>query len=388
VSLLVRRSTTWTALTALLSERLQDHLRLELGLTYGVGATYWRLDRDWAHIIIGADAAPGQGQAVRDGLLKVLDQFAHEGPATADLERYVTLSERYRYDPDAIQGLLDTHASDELVGARTPSAEQISKELRALTPDSMARQFRPALEGMIALVPPGLGLDATRARAYQVGAKVEPIRGTDYSPQTPGSDETITVGKEGVSRRVGNHVVTIRFEDCVLVALEGEFAVTLISSNGESIWFQYRGDKAKKQILGAIEAGVPGNRTLRVSQEVQERLERVMALADTKLGDRKGWALTVLPRVLFEGEKTLNLARANWASESGLLVVTDARVLLIDEAGDRLLVEVPREQIVGADAGRGLRKGHVMIDDGQTQHRFTSVAPGSRAAEIRDELSG
>lgn len=388
ISYLCSRESGMSALVSIMIERMQDHLRRELGLSYSVGGSYWRMSAETAHVIVGADCAPGHGQAVRDGMLGVLDGFAADGPDQADISHYVSLADRYMPDPQGIPSRLDTYASDKLAGAETPSNEAISAELAEMTPESLAAGLRPCLEELLVLVPAGLGLDRERARPYRFTSSDEKLDGYRLAADEDKADG-IVVSSEGASQTAGGETQTIRYTDAELVALEGDYGLRLIASDGEVLWLRYRGKDARNEIRRRVEEAVPADRLVRINQHVAERRPKIEALASAQIGDADGWAVAVLPEVLFQDESVELLARGKLnGGEEGLIALTGLRLLMLDDAGERLLVEVAREQVSRAEGLAGLLKGSLEIRLEDAGFKLEAVSPRSRAKEIAAALSG
>lgn len=384
LSLLPERTSVMSAGTHLFTERLQEYLRRDLGLTYSAGSSYWRLDSSKAHVIIGTDAAPGHNPQVRDGFLQVLEEFSGPGPAPDQVEHMQAMYERYADEDERLPGVLDTYASDELAGHPTPDPEDLAAEYRAMTPADVAAEFALAIEEMIIQVPPGLGLPSGRAKPYRAGPEVAAVAGTDYG----GEGDQIIIGEEGVTRGSPNSRVTVRFEDCELAALEANYSVSMIDRWGNGLWFRYKGDGFREEIPAKIRAGLPAERVLQVDREVLQRAGALRTVADAKLGDHKGWAVAALPYVVFDDEQVLEMARGKWRDEDGLLVLTDLRLLFVDAEGERLSVELGREQIERVDAGRSLLKSELTVHAAEgADYSFSSLGRGD-AREMAAAISG
>ena len=130
-------------------------------------------------------------------------------------------------------------------------------------------------------------------------------------------------------------------------------------------------------LVEAARARLPG-------AAVRPTVEELRRLARTKLGRFAAFAneasVEALPDLLEEGEVVQRMAQAT-LDFTGLLVVTDRRVLLVlptlRRAGDRLW-SVPREEVLGAEQDEAavrlyLVTGPVVLKD---------VAPHERAAEL------
>ena len=382
LSLLPERSTVMNVATSLFTERVQDHLRRDLGLSYAAGASYWRLDSSRAHVIVGADSTPGHGVQVRDGFMRVIDEFTGDGPDPAQLARYVSLADRYGSEPERLSQLLDTYASNELAGTDTPTQEQLSREHRELEPADIAASFSEAAEEMIVLLPPGLGLESGRAHRYRPGPEVPPVSGTDIGV----GNDSVTLGEDGITQTADGVTHTILYSDCVFAALEARYAVTLIDRWGGRIWFRYVGDNFRTEVPAKVMAGLPAERVLEIDREVRDRSQGLRDLADQRIGDHKGWAVAILPYVVLDGERVVEMARATWNDQGGLLVLTDLRLFFLDDWGTQLLVELAREQVTSARAPRSLLKGSLSVSTAESEFNFSAVTRG-RSGDLAELLA-
>lgn len=387
VSLLTRRSTAAATAAFFLRERLQEHLRRDLGLTYAADVVYWRLNRDFAHLIVGADSTPGHAATVRDGLLRVMYELAESGASDEELERYLTDTRRYAAEPAAVAAKLDNWASNELADARQLTSDELAAELQALTPADVAEAFAKPLERRLLSVPPGVSLDG-QVKPWGHGWAESAASGKKYDySDGPGS---VTIGPEGVSDEYpGAPAVTVRYDDCVLVALEADYGATVFNSRGQSVFFRFNDEKSREEMLAPILEHCRSEIVVQLHEEVRQRQKNIGALAATQLsGNLVGQALNVLAQVMFDGEEASNLARADYDGKKVLLALTTMRLLCLEHPSGQLLVDLPLADVARADRkGRLLGADLLVETSGSVTLKFAGMNPGSRAGEFADTMS-
>jgi PH (Pleckstrin Homology) domain-containing protein/putative oligomerization/nucleic acid binding protein len=118
-----------------------------------------------------------------------------------------------------------------------------------------------------------------------------------------------------------------------------------------------------------------------------EQAERIAKLAETKLNMRLGVRreLRKLTELLGEGEEVLNLARGQYDGKTGLLFVTDRRVVFTEQGMMRSRLEdFPYERISSVQTETGAVFGKVTIFASGNKAKIERVAPKERVPEIGD----
>jgi hypothetical protein len=118
---------------------------------------------------------------------------------------------------------------------------------------------------------------------------------------------------------------------------------------------------------------------------VQE--ERIAELAEKKLNMRFGVRkeLRKLTEKLGEGEDVVNLARGQYDGKTGLLVITDRRVVFTEQGMVRSRLEdFPYEKISSVQTETGVVFGKLTIFASGNKAIIERVAPKERVPEIGD----
>ena len=114
---------------------------------------------------------------------------------------------------------------------------------------------------------------------------------------------------------------------------------------------------------------------------------KIEQLAKVKLDMRLGVGreLKKLPRLLFEGEDVLNLARGRYDGKQGLVVVSDRRVLFMEEGVVRSRLEdFPYAKISSVQSQTTMMYGKLQIFASGNKAEIDQILPKARAPEIGD----
>ena len=357
LSSVVERSTAAVSATGIFVESLQNELRRGLGLSYAAGSSYWRLTKGEAHVLAGADTAPEHGATVTDAFLRVLDELAGSGPSEEVLERYKALGRRYIDHPDGTARTLDSRAADELAGHPTLSAAQLREETEALTTEMIAGALSSFAEEAIYMLPPGVSAPASRAKRLRPGPGHEPVTGNKHKLR----GGAITFGSAGITYDDGSDNTTIHWDECTLATLEGKTSLSIYDQWGDSIWLGFGSDGFRRVVVATLRRELPNEKRLDIDREAAQRYDQVMEVAATQLGHREGRPLVLLPRVMFDGEQLQALAVGELDSTGGLIAVTDRRLLMIDDAASRLLVELARTELDSAEVKKSMMRSKLIV---------------------------
>jgi PH (Pleckstrin Homology) domain-containing protein/putative oligomerization/nucleic acid binding protein len=92
-----------------------------------------------------------------------------------------------------------------------------------------------------------------------------------------------------------------------------------------------------------------------------------------------------LPELLAESEDAVNLARGEYDGKEGLIVVTDRRVMFVEQGMIRHNFEdFPYDKVVSVKTESGLRSGKITIHSGGNKAELKDIHPKARVNEIGD----
>jgi hypothetical protein len=216
--LMPRTAAAITAL-AIAARRARDILRFEQGVVYDVTAVYEPLDDATAQCVLSTDCQAAHTVSVRDGLVRVLDDLARDGPNDEEVLREVRAFREAVDLPPSRLGFLDSAATRHVQGRRRESPAAIVAEYEALTPavvrDQLAAAVRSLLVGSAAETPgpwphhpyPIYSPDQVTGRTFRPPGLRLPGRGRR---------DRLIVGSDGVSYITPDgRPLTVRYRDAV-----------------------------------------------------------------------------------------------------------------------------------------------------------------------------
>jgi len=96
-----------------------------------------------------------------------------------------------------------------------------------------------------------------------------------------------------------------------------------------------------------------------------------------------------LPELLGEQEDVLNLARGEYDGKEGLIVVTDRRVMFVEQGMIRSnLEDFPYDRVASVKSETGMRSGKLTIFVGGNKAELKDIHPKARVTEIGDYVRG
>ena len=352
VSLLGERSAALSAGSRILAERTRDRLRRDLGLTYSVTDGYWRLNAGQAHLILQADATPGHAQPVLDAFLGVLDDLALNGPAQADLDRHALLTERYLREPQYLHTLLSNAASSELFGRTPQTLDDLIAETNELTVPDVASALSSVAPGAIMALPRGVCADISHGTEYGATWGEEPVEGREAA-----------------------------------VIFEGDHALSIVTVRGEATRVEFETPQERSATIDSVLRGVSPDKVAHIDLDAPGRAAAVHELAARTLGSKRSIRVeNALARVLLEGESPRLLAWASWSKSSGLLALTDTRLVFVSADTGQLQIDLEVNDIAAPKAKRGFRGGQLQLLAANRALEISAIAPPGPSSGIRGRI--
>lgn len=243
--------------------RVQQRMRYEEGLTYHVDVGYVILSADQSHSTLVASSLDEHAQAVQDDVLDVLSSMASDGPTEAELVEAATDFDRGNNVPEAIFGMLDARAFNALLGAPVQTREELSAELRAMTPDSVARVVHDSQESALLLIPNGVECRNQAYRPYPGNSTSAVVGTTHRSVNAPypwsKKQPELIVGSDGVSWVTPpGDARTVRYADLAVAFERADGAIELLGTDGFHVVVlasEWRGGaRALERVRSAIPA--------------------------------------------------------------------------------------------------------------------------------------
>jgi predicted Zn-dependent peptidase len=233
LSAIVERSARAYMFSSLLERALFRALRTEDGNSYAVAAAYVPRDAEHATITALADALPEKQDAVLGGLIDVLAAFKAGRIDADELEVLRDKASTSIERPEAIKVMLYTEAVDVLYGRiRSPLAD-FRRELAGVTVDDVRAIAVQALDTMLLHVPRGSLADWAGFAEAPMWSE-EAVTGQRFT-SVQDDDFSVVVGDDGVSMTGPHGVLTVRFDECVLMQCWPDGARRLIGADGVNI---------------------------------------------------------------------------------------------------------------------------------------------------------
>jgi hypothetical protein len=269
LGIVVPRSVSASVALRMLTHRLEQRLRRDLGHSYEVSLDCVPLDASESVGSIFASCLVADIATVRDELLRVADGFASEGPTQEEIDWEVDALERVAEQDDCVLAELDSMAHDTLVGRPVTTIAAVIEELRALrgveVRDTFAAAARRAtlIDGADrAPATSGWSTHPVWAPSALAGRRLDPVTRRFWQPR----GEELVVGCDGVSwvDHTKGTILTVRYEACAALVVEGP-ALTLVAGDGTHILVHREYWKRGADVVREIEASIPASRVVRIA---------------------------------------------------------------------------------------------------------------------------
>ena len=376
---------------SILSHRIQDRLRFELGLSYDVGGAYSPLTADRVHGTLVCDATEQNAPRVAAEMLAVFVTLAAEGPSTEELEHELDDHRASYADPVALPSHLDYLVSQYLFGEPSPETVSFLAEQEQLTAADVAAAIESARSSLIAIVPETVeslpGLDD-----YPVNSSGTIVAGRRF--RTPGlrlrrsaTDPELVVGTEGVMMTYGRSRITVPFDRCTLAIRYPDGSRTLISDDGFFAPLAPSDWKDGKEAVAAVDAAIPADLVIEMEPELAEQVSSLDAAAATL---KRRWTvsdeLEQLPARLEPNESIVLVSEAARGMRLGLLVVTTRRVIFFALIRGETWIEFGYDEIESVSIRRSpLHQSLTLVKSGE-EIVLSDVSPSDRLPELQREI--
>lgn len=252
--------------------RLHERLRVERAVTYHVTGGWTPLTADAVHVLLAADCLDEHAGDVRDEIVATVDALAEEGPTAAELERHRDIVLRAYEEPDALFPLLDAAATDELLGRPAQAPDEVAADLASVDTATVAAAMRAVRESTIIFVPKGTS--GPSGRFCRVGSwePPRPVEGRRFRQRGVRRRDSgdFVVGREGVTLEGGRKVpgpLTIRYEDCVVVARSSTGKLWLLSVDGTWIGVVPTLRRDADAMVSALRDAIPAEKWVDVDED-------------------------------------------------------------------------------------------------------------------------
>ena len=218
----------------ILRRRVEDELRHRRGVAYAVGADRLPLDADTRFGVVVTDVRAGQEDLVVAVLWREVQRLADAGPSPEELEHERAALGSLFDDPRVGADEVASHAVARVTGMPAYGADEMRRELAALTGSEIADTAAGLRDGALLGVPEALdpapaGLTmvpmwstaAVQGRVFQRRRRSDVPKGA-----------TLVVGDDGVSAVLEQGAITVRWADAVGLVRQGPGDFQLLGRDG------------------------------------------------------------------------------------------------------------------------------------------------------------
>jgi hypothetical protein len=266
LALEAHRSVALSVALRVAATRLEEKLRRDLGLSYQVASSWVPLTGSVGHAVISADALPDHVDDAKDAFLATLEQFALVGPTEEERKQDLDAMRRSLSDPEAVLGMLDYRATQELFLGQVTTSAQILGEMEALTSAEIGAALGEALETALLALPHGAEPPGTGFHAFPLWSE-ERVRGWAHAATRPGSLNRLVLGQEGASLVVSDdRAVTVRFDQCEAALRWDDGSRGLWGDDGFYLHLQPWEWTSGEEMAKAIDSRVPADRWVHMGE--------------------------------------------------------------------------------------------------------------------------
>lgn len=249
-----------------LTHRIQDRLRFELGLAYNVETIFVPMTAERVHVVIVSDATDDNVRRVTAEALRTIDELAADGPSDEELDDELFQARRYSANASELQSQLFYAAAQHLLGAPDETAASLLAAQERLTSENVARSLEEARTTLLVIVPdspvelPGLNEYPNSSATVVEGRRFRPPGLRLRSGSLP----ELVVGAEGASVSVGDFRTAARFDECVALLRHPDGTRTLLSEDGFFVVVDPSSWRKGSEAVAAVEAAVPAELVVRM----------------------------------------------------------------------------------------------------------------------------
>ena len=242
--------------------RAVSRLRYERGLIYGLSASNNPPNKHDAHIVFVAECTDENVDAVRAGLLEVLEEIAEDGPTEEERAEWLQAVETGSSDPHEALSVAYWQAEDLLMNDLKPVDLQL-EEMRAVTTADAASALRHALRRAILLIPEE-GAEAPQApfRLFEPAPTTLQVEGRKFAASgfrgLIGRRGHAVLGEDGLAwRRPDGRGISIAFADATVLMTWRDGSFQLVDSNGNYLVFDPDDVRSADELSEAVRRAVP-----------------------------------------------------------------------------------------------------------------------------------
>jgi hypothetical protein len=328
---LVPRAPAAAVFADVLERMLFRELRQESGISYAAQTDYQPLGREHVVITAAADSLPENSGAVLGGMVDVLATLRAGRVDPADVTAVIGKRiEGMRHSED-VAARLPAQALGLLAGREVLDVDELIAGLTAVTASDVTAVAGHAWAN---------GLIMSPSRADYAGFTIAPqeseraVTGTEYRA-LPGATALLVVGDEGVSLIDDGSLLTVRYDECVLMRAWPDGGRQLIGADGIVVWAEPTLHRAGREAVTRIDAAVPRELVVVEPMRPPEQIPQPTASASRadRIGGIQGMVLFGLVTLLFGGLAALLLVALFFETRDRLQLGVTGTLLALAAAG-------------------------------------------------------
>lgn len=371
-------------LADLLERRVWRALRHERGLAYDVDGRARHAGPHERLLTLSTDVPPAEASVAAAVLVEEVRRLAEEGPASDELaEAFAAMEEQVaRVDPLPALALI---AARDLATGEHRSPEQTVAELRAVTVDDVARAAGELAGRMLLACPAGA---SPGALPVITPFEAEPLPGRRFRRRVLARTMVgaeVVVGDEGVSALFDDDgAVNLRYADVAAAVREIDGGLTLIGESGHAVTVDPGDLRDGREAVQEIERHLDpallvgaDARVMRVDESPGRGLRASMV----------GEASALLAPLLGRDERLLHTAEATQGMRSGVLAISDRRLLFVAKLLSEHHEEIPLTAVRAIRTRRNPLWPALTVEHGRgtSKFAFMTVPRLRESADALDE---
>lgn len=262
---LVPRTTATTVASVVLSRRLTERLRGELGIAYGASIQPIWTSAQAGFLVLGVDCAPEKATEVYRETTIEITKLAYGDLESSEVERYVDQIERAMDDPASGSGLAAMECENALLGRPLRTTEEAIADVIALTADQVGAAIENFALQAVWIAPNGSTINDQRVRWIR-GWSTTPLKKVKKFLPKKRKDKAVRnmqlqISSEGLmlemdASRPDSNFLVIKADEIVAVRIGANGDQTVYSRNAKSLTisqeFWLHGEKAAAMITGLV----------------------------------------------------------------------------------------------------------------------------------------
>jgi hypothetical protein len=195
-------------------QRAFDTLRLQDAVCYEVGHLHERIGSGLSIDFLLADGAPDAQRQIFDGLVKIVEDVAANGPTSDELDLYKQMGRQTRDHPDRQLSYLSSQCERILLGWEEYTMEQLDEHTESMTAEELSEDLTAVTSTLLATGSEDIG--ETPGWKQHSDWSSDLVTGRAFSPIQDREQGQLILGEDGISWSLdAERRRTVRWDDAV-----------------------------------------------------------------------------------------------------------------------------------------------------------------------------